>query len=673
MGAAPGLNERLTAAQPLMSPPADSPGLLRLRRAAPLRAARGYVIGVALILVMMTAMVLGLSRQHELERAQRMLLLGTELASRHVGVLLRQADSITAALAQEAERGAVPWRDDATLMDMALRLSVDAPQVLELRLVDAAGATVVHTLGGRQAEAAAQRADEAFRFHRASQTTATRLSPPRRSAASGRWVMPLSRRLSAPDGRFLGLVIADLDLAALGAVFDSARLGDGAAVGLVEQGGRLLLRQPFRPDVLGMVMDSRSFGLADLPVEGRSFEARSPVDGVHRLYNAVPLPAHHLVVIAGVDPQEVLAPWRRSALIHGSIVFLLVALLLALGQRLLGAITMQARIGGELQAANRRLRDMKLALDAHAEVLITDVGGRIVDVNDRFCHSTRAERAELIGLDHRVLRSGHHPPAFYRQLWRTIASGRVWSGEMMMRAFDGISYWMDTTIVPFLGPDGRPQQFIAIRYNISARKEAESALARTMQALAHSNHRLKTLVAHDALTGLASRREFDRALARELRRALRSHQPLALVLVDLDHFKRYNDHYGHPAGDSCLQAVARSLRASIQREGDLAARYGGEEFALLLPATDAAGATRVAERLLAEVEALALPHAASPAGIVTLSLGLAALQPTVASPDAAARLLQAADDALYQAKRAGRSRLVVGAAPALQAAAGSGS
>lgn len=642
------------------------PGLpLRARWPTPVRAARGYIVGVAFILLVLTGLTLAQSRQHELDRARQLTRLGTEAAARDVGLLLQQADSLTATLAREAEAPGGPQAHRARLMEMALGLSVEAPHVLELRLYDAAGDVLLHTLGGPTGRQPPPVGDgEAFRFHRASQTTATRLSPPEPSVLSGRWVVPLSRRLSAADGRFLGILVAALDLATLEEVFNSARLGEGAAVALVAQDGRVLLRQPFRPEAVGLRVDPADYGLGDLPRQGRSFEARSPVDGVPRLYSAMPLPAHHLAVITGLDPQEVLQPWQRSAFIHAAVVALLIALLLALGHRLVGAIATQARLGGELQRANRRLHDLKRALDLHAEVVVTDVSGRIVEVNDRFCHSSRAERAELIGLDCRALRSGHHPPAFYRQLWRTLASGRVWTGEMMMRASDGVGYWMETTIVPFLGADGRPQQFIAIRNNISARKEAESALARTMQALAHSNSRLKTLVAHDALTGLASRREFDRALARELRRAARSRQPLALVLVDLDHFKRYNDHYGHPAGDSCLQAVARCLRASIQREGDLAARYGGEEFALLLPATDAAGATHVAERLLAEVEALGLPHAASPAAIVTLSLGVAALHPRADTPDAAARLLQAADEALYQAKRAGRSRLAVSPSPA---------
>lgn len=653
-----------------MSSAAEPGPLSCARRSATVRAARGYIVGVALILLTLTVLVLSQSRQHELDRARQLTRLGTEAAARHVGLLLQQADSITAALAREAEQPGGPRARAAVLMDLALRLSVDAPHVLELRFYDASGADVLHTLNPPVGQPAASvRGEEAFRFHRDSQTTATWLSPPRPSAASGRAVMSLSRRLSAADGRFLGIVVAALDLAVLEEVLESARLGERAAVGLVEQGGRMLLRQPFRPQAVGLRVDPDRFGLGDLPHAGRSFEARSPVDGVLRLYTAIPLPAHHLAVITGVDPQEVLQPWLRSAVVHGAIVALLILLLLALGQRLVGAISAQSRLGSELRAANRRLHDLKLALDLHAEVVVTDVGGRIVEVNERFCQSARGSRAELIGLEHRALRSGHHPPAFYRQLWRTIAAGRVWTGELMMRAFDGRSYWMETTIVPFLGPDGRPQQFIAIRNNISARKEAEATLARAMQELESSNSRLKSLAAHDALTGLANRREFDSRLGRELRRAARGGQPLALVLIDLDHFKRYNDHYGHPAGDSCLQALARCLRAVVQREGDLAARYGGEEFALLLPATDAAGATRVAERLLAEVEALALPHAASPAGIVTLSLGLAAIRPAADTPEAAARLLEAADAALYRAKRAGRSRLSVGLLDEARAAA----
>ena len=160
----------------------------------------------------------------------------------------------------------------------------------------------------------------------------------------------------------------------------------------------------------------------------------------------------------------------------------------------------------------------------------------------------------------------------------------------------------------------------------------------------------------DGLTGIANRMRFDDVLDREWVRASRSGQPLSLVLVDIDHFKLFNDHYGHLAGDDCLRQVARSLASCIERPTDLVARYGGEEMACVLPDTPAAGALRVAERLLAAVRDLAIPHARSGAGDhVTISLGVATAIPTADTTHR--ELVSAADEALYRAKEAGRDRI----------------
>ncbi|NTY02564.1 diguanylate cyclase [Deinococcus sp. JMULE3] len=166
--------------------------------------------------------------------------------------------------------------------------------------------------------------------------------------------------------------------------------------------------------------------------------------------------------------------------------------------------------------------------------------------------------------------------------------------------------------------------------------------------LAAANAQLAHLSLTDALTGLANRRAFDTQYEQALALAQRSARPTTLIMADIDHFKRYNDALGHPAGDECLRRVADVLRASCQRRTDLASRYGGEEFALLLLDTDPRGAHEVAGRIHAALEAAAIPHPDHPLGRVTLSLGLA----STAAPD----LKDAADEALYRAKARGRNR-----------------
>lgn len=189
----------------------------------------------------------------------------------------------------------------------------------------------------------------------------------------------------------------------------------------------------------------------------------------------------------------------------------------------------------------------------------------------------------------------------------------------------------------------------AIERDITERERTEAALLRAtceLEALAHV----------DGLTNIPNRRYFDERLENEWRRAHRAQKPLAVLMVDIDYFKGYNDCYGHGAGDECLKKVAATLAQALVRPADLIARYGGEEFVAILPDTDAEGARQTAERLRSHVEALALPHERSQAAPhVTASIGCAC---STASPESSPQaLLEAADRMLYQAKTQGRNRV----------------
>lgn len=167
---------------------------------------------------------------------------------------------------------------------------------------------------------------------------------------------------------------------------------------------------------------------------------------------------------------------------------------------------------------------------------------------------------------------------------------------------------------------------------------------------------LRELAFRDGLTSVANRRYFDERYETELRRAKRGSTPLSLVMIDVDNFKRYNDHYGHQSGDDCLRAVALALKKQLNRPADILARYGGEEFVCILPETDIGGASQTAERLRLAVEQLALPHAASDSSkVVTVSVGVASI--TAVADDAALSLLTLADQQLYLSKHGGRNRI----------------
>jgi diguanylate cyclase (GGDEF)-like protein len=192
----------------------------------------------------------------------------------------------------------------------------------------------------------------------------------------------------------------------------------------------------------------------------------------------------------------------------------------------------------------------------------------------------------------------------------------------------------------------------------TSERELEQRVTQRTDELQQLNRKLETLSLTDSLTGIANRRHFDTILRQECKRAQRLGHPLALAMLDVDWFKAYNDQYGHPSGDACLQQIAQVLSATVCRSSDLVARYGGEEFVFIAPMLNAAEALDIAEKVVRTVADLALPHSQSPVGHVTVSMGVAAITP--GTENSAAVLLQCADAALYLAKTQGRNRAELG-------------
>ncbi|MGI4954080.1 MAG: diguanylate cyclase [Janthinobacterium lividum] len=210
---------------------------------------------------------------------------------------------------------------------------------------------------------------------------------------------------------------------------------------------------------------------------------------------------------------------------------------------------------------------------------------------------------------------------------------------------DGAAVWLESIGRPLPGPAGAG--YVIVTRDVSARMEME-------QHLEEANRLLRGQAMQDPLTALANRRHVDEALGTEFRRSQRLQLPLGILMLDIDRFKAFNDTYGHPAGDVCIRAVADAIRAVLRRPADLAGRYGGEEFAILLPNTDEAGVAATAERVRRGVQEQSLVHAGSEFGIVTISVGGAAIMPPIGNVGPAA-FVEAADAALYAAKRGGRN------------------
>lgn len=207
----------------------------------------------------------------------------------------------------------------------------------------------------------------------------------------------------------------------------------------------------------------------------------------------------------------------------------------------------------------------------------------------------------------------------------------------------------------------KPVSFVVLNAKIRALHRIETMRTKLLEMsheLAVANRELEKLSRQDGLTGIANRRCFDSYLQVEVRRAARERQPLSLILADIDHFKAFNDRFGHQAGDDCLRQVAGTLSSAGRRPADLVARYGGEEFAMVLPGTMLDGAVDVAQAVSRGIADLAIAHTHSDSSQgITLSLGIVSLVPDQdTTPE---DLIQRADRALYQAKEQGRNRFVV--------------
>ncbi|HWR78108.1 MAG TPA: sensor domain-containing diguanylate cyclase [Thiobacillus sp.] len=217
---------------------------------------------------------------------------------------------------------------------------------------------------------------------------------------------------------------------------------------------------------------------------------------------------------------------------------------------------------------------------------------------------------------------------------------------------DGSFVWIRDVVHVVRNDDGEVDSLVGFMFDISERKETE-------QKLMALQKELEALSFKDGLTGVANRRMFDSIMEVEWTNARRNNQPLSLIMIDIDYFKQYNDHYGHIQGDDCLRHVGQALGSAATRARDLFARFGGEEFALILPETDAASAKKLAERCRNLIFKEQIPHEKSPVSqLLTVSLGVGTIVPT--HKDQPLTFIEAVDRQLYQAKQSGRNCVATG-------------
>ncbi|GIO24207.1 bifunctional diguanylate cyclase/phosphodiesterase [Oceanobacillus sp. J11TS1] len=243
------------------------------------------------------------------------------------------------------------------------------------------------------------------------------------------------------------------------------------------------------------------------------------------------------------------------------------------GAEISGEISDMKQSDEQLTLALKELSDMKYALDQSVILAITNRQGKITHANDHFCDVSGYSRDELIGNTHQLINSGYHSRAFFKNMWRTIGQGNVWKGEIRNRAKDGSLYWVDTTIVPMINEKGEPTQYIAIRFDITDKKENEE--------------KIRHMAYFDYVTGLANRRKFDEYLKRRTEIAGKNKEKFGIMFIDLDGFNYLNDTLGYLIGDQLLIEAARRFKKIVGDRG-MIARIGEDEFVIVIDSiTDA--------------------------------------------------------------------------------------
>jgi diguanylate cyclase (GGDEF)-like protein/hemerythrin-like metal-binding protein/PAS domain S-box-containing protein len=306
----------------------------------------------------------------------------------------------------------------------------------------------------------------------------------------------------------------------------------------------------------------------------------------------------------------------------------------------------------------RHLAEQLEAIFDHLPALIfyKDKENRFIRVNKYIAQAYRKSKKELEGVSLFDLYPEDKARRYFLDDLAVINSGKEklnieepWEPE------EGLKL-VSTSKIPFIDDTEEIQGVIGVSMDITERKRADTLIQELVHRLELERDQAQKSALIDGLTGIANRKGFDHTLEREYLRVQRSGASLALIMIDIDHFKKYNDRYGHPSGDDCLRKVAMALQDSLSRTSDYLARFGGEEFVVNLPDTLSNGAMVVAERLRKVVEALAIPNEDSDTSpYVTISLGVGCTRPCRNEPSE--HIIQLADSALYNAKDAGRNRV----------------
>lgn len=480
-----------------------------------------------------------------------------------------------------------------------------------------------------------------FVHHRDSTDASVYISEPVQSRLSGRPTIGLTKRINNQDGNFAGVVISAIATDYFDDFYKSFNLGPHAGITLARLDGTILAHWP---DGTWNEDPSSAFKAGIERASIGYTKGKSPFDGYTK-YSGFERASQYPVAVAVALPEEqVLAGWHEDAR-NDAIVALIM-----MGSVVLLAILLSVEFGKRAKAAKmlrEREAHYRLLADNIADIVIRfDRDGRMLFVSQSVEPLMGLKPADLIG---KSCFDFVHPDDV-TLVARANSELTDWTTTrtVVFRTYraDKSLAWVESNFKLARSDDEqRALEVVAVLRDVTQRMRMEDEL----KAL---NGRLAELATIDGLTGLANRRTFDAALPREFR----NREQISVIMLDIDHFKGFNDSFGHQAGDECLKRVARVIADATHNTPALAARYGGEEFAIILPGVDENDALKVAEAIRLTVRSLAIANPAASRRVLSVSLGIATRTPDTADE---AALLGEADLALYEAKRLGRSRSVV--------------
>ena len=605
-----------------------------------------FVVLVCSCLIGITAWRVHLARELALQESRTTTTNLARSLAEHARSMMDAADILVAGLSERLEADGASEAALERLQRHMVQRAFAVSRVRGLTVLAADGAVLASAWTAGTIESRAME-DMHLEHHREHFDGGPFLGPPMRDPADGSWTMGVSRRFERADGGFGGVAVAIIDCDLFGAFYATFDKGAHGTIVLANQDGMLLVREPPTPGVVGRNVRGSGFF--------RAYRERGPVgvsegvsalDGEMRWISFRKVEGYPLVVFVALSEADILADWGRESLLAMVISVVIASVLGVVGWRHGGQI--RARAAAERAIRRSELRYRLLAENSTDLVIQLDADDRRNYVSPASEKLLGYAAHELIG---RPLSEVVHPEdwgTLSAHLSEARSSGAAAPVSYRARRKDGREIWLEATARRVEDGQGA---IVAIR-DVTRRKEAELQLH-------EANNQLQRLVMLDGLTGIANRRCFDVVLGKEFRRAARAELPLALLLIDVDQFKVYNDLYGHLEGDSCLRTIAAAVAEGVQRPADLAARFGGEEFAVLLAETDVAGAMTIGERVRAAVRGRAVAHGGAAAGVVTVSIGVAVVWPRHQG-DGPEPLIRMADAALYRAKLAGRDRVCLG-------------